>query len=395
MAWPSHYYPMVPLAWALRAAGHDVRVAGQPPVVQPVLTSGLVAVPAGASYDLMAGIAELNEAVKAAQGSMPTSVEDMRALPPGVLRGFRDAQMLPHVSAAAAMADDLIAATRSWRPDLIVADPVTLVAPLLADVLGCPLVHHLWGPFMPGLNHFPGLGGDPADWPADLRALFERYGAGPRARHAVATVDPCPAGLQSDGVPNPIPVRYVPYNGPGTAPDWLNEPPRAPRVCVSWSMSNSRAVGSDGFQVPAIVAALRPLDVELVVTVKASDRAALGTPPDGVRFLAELPLNVVLPGCAAAVHHAGAGTLLTAVVYGVPQVMVTPMPDQTFNAERLAAVGAGVALKADRLEPDDLTAAVSAVLTDDGWAQAADRLRAENDSRPTPADAVATLEQLT
>ncbi|MEV0425887.1 nucleotide disphospho-sugar-binding domain-containing protein [Micromonospora sp. NPDC050495] len=394
MAWSSHYYPMVPLAWAFRAAGHDVRVAGQPPVVEPVLRSGLVVAPVGAGYDLMAGVAGLNDRIRQARGRMPASVEGMRALPPEVLRDFRNLQHVPHVAAATAMADELVELVDRWRPELVVTDPVTLVGPVVAAAAGCPLVHHLWGPYMPGLDHFPGLGTDPAEWPAELRALYARLGVPERPRYAAATVDPCPASLQSVDLPDRIPVRYVPYNGSGAVPARLGEPAGRPRVCVSWSMSNTRAVGADGFQVPEIIAALRRLDVEIVVTVKESDRAALGDPGAGVRLLTETPLHLILPGCAAAVHHAGAGTMLTAAACAVPQVMVTPVPDQTFNAERLAATGAGVALKADATTVDDIAAAVSTVLADPGWAGAAARLRAEIAAQPSPAEAVSALTRL-
>lgn len=394
MAWSSHYYPMVPLAWAFRAAGHEVRVAGQPAVTGPVLRSGQTFVPVGAGYDLMAGVAALTDRIRQARGRMPASVEDMRALPPQVLRDFRNLQYVPHVAAAEAMADELVALAHRWRPDLVITDPVTLAGPIVAAAAGCPLVHHLWGPYMPGLDHFPGLGGDPADWPADLQALYARLGVPARSRYAAATVDPCPTSLQSDGLPHRVPVRYVPYNGSGEVPPGLDEPGERPRVCVSWSMSNTVTFGADGFQVPEIIEALRGLDVDVVVTVRESDRAALGDLGERVRLLAETPLHLVLTHCAAAVHHAGAGTMLTAAACGVPQVMVTPVPDQTFNAERLAATGAGIALKAEATTVDDITSAVSAVLADGGWAVAAARLRAEMAAAPGPAEVVPVLAAL-
>src|SRR5579859_2045785 len=40
---PTHYFPMVPLAVGLRAAGHDVIVATQPSLVPAVRASGLAA----------------------------------------------------------------------------------------------------------------------------------------------------------------------------------------------------------------------------------------------------------------------------------------------------------------------------------------------------------------
>src|SRR5262249_30229195 len=50
-AWPSHFFPMVPLAWALRAAGHEVRVASGPELAGTIRASGLPAVSVGTPVD--------------------------------------------------------------------------------------------------------------------------------------------------------------------------------------------------------------------------------------------------------------------------------------------------------------------------------------------------------
>nr|WP_238937357.1 peptidase S8 [Streptomyces clavuligerus] len=44
---PSHLYPVVPLAWALRSAGHEVCVAAHPEVADAIAAVGLTAVPLG------------------------------------------------------------------------------------------------------------------------------------------------------------------------------------------------------------------------------------------------------------------------------------------------------------------------------------------------------------
>ena len=53
-AWPSHYFPMVPLAWALRAAGHEVRMTSQPELLPAMLASGLPATAVGTDLDVAA-----------------------------------------------------------------------------------------------------------------------------------------------------------------------------------------------------------------------------------------------------------------------------------------------------------------------------------------------------
>jgi len=50
-AWPSHFFPLVPLAWALRAAGHEVRVASGPELAGTIRASGLPAVSVGTPVD--------------------------------------------------------------------------------------------------------------------------------------------------------------------------------------------------------------------------------------------------------------------------------------------------------------------------------------------------------
>lgn len=43
--WTGHYYPLVPLGWALQAAGHEVRVACALSQTEPLGRTGLTAVP--------------------------------------------------------------------------------------------------------------------------------------------------------------------------------------------------------------------------------------------------------------------------------------------------------------------------------------------------------------
>src|SRR5882757_8332379 len=51
--WPTHYFMMVPTAWAFRAAGHDVLVASQPSMSGLIASTGLPAVRVGPDIDLV------------------------------------------------------------------------------------------------------------------------------------------------------------------------------------------------------------------------------------------------------------------------------------------------------------------------------------------------------
>lgn len=60
------------------------------------------------------------------------------------------------------------------------------------------------------------------------------------------------------------------------------------------------------------------------------------------------PLGALLPGAAALVHHGGIGTTAVALRAGTPQLIVPMAYDQFDNGARVAALHAGLTLKAGR-----------------------------------------------
>ncbi|WP_208884152.1 nucleotide disphospho-sugar-binding domain-containing protein [Streptomyces armeniacus] len=381
---PTHYFHQVSMAWAFRAAGHEVRVAGEAPVLDAVLRSGMPAVPAGEGFDFVA-----------------TDARGVRleALPEDEARKRNEARLDEFGSAAAVLAGDLVRFAGRWRPDVVIADPMASVAPVVAETAGVPLVRHLFGPDLTRHLGYPGSGvpldGDPRDaYPERILELYDRFGVEARADYALRHLDPTPAALQVPGMPNRLPVRYVPYNGPGVAPGWLRQPPARTRVCVTYGTVTSTLRGAEGFQVPRILRALTDLDVEVVAALSASDRELLGEPPAGVRVVEQLPLHLLLPSCAAIFHQGGAGALLTAAALGVPQVVGAQHTDQILNARQLESAGAGVFLPPGEADGDGIKKAVSHVLSDASVRAAAAEVRAEIQEQPTPAGVVRTLEEL-
>ena len=396
LAWRSHYFPMVVLTWACRAAGHEVRVAGQPGVADAVTQSGQPLVVVGGSYDFMAGIAEVErQTMEMQRGRPPMGLDQLRQLPPEVLRQVRAGRLVPHIKSAEAIAGDLLAFADAWRPDLIVSDPAHLAAPLLAETRGIPLVRHLWGPDVSRLAGFPGLGLPAEEWPEPLAELYRGYGVEPREDFAVRTVDPVPLSLQVPGLPNRVPGRYVPYNGPGELPEWLGRPADRPRVCVAWTTTARESEG-DGLQLSDTVNALAGLDAEIVLVIGKDPGLELpASAAARLRVACNVPMNLLMPGCSAILHHGGAGTLMTAAYYGVPQVVAGQLLDWTYNAEQLAGTGAGIAPKAEEAaDATALAAHVASMLTDDAWSAAAERLRGQMIAQPSPADTVSALEAL-
>ncbi|MFI6645445.1 nucleotide disphospho-sugar-binding domain-containing protein [Streptomyces sp. NPDC050504] len=387
LAAASHYYPMVPLAWALRTAGHEVCVAAQSGVTDTAVRSGMQVYPVGADFDLLAHLGRAQEVLRRETGRTLAGFGEMSAIPEDVRRRYVALRNAAHTGAASAMADELVAFARHWRPDVIVCDVVALVGPLVAEVMGIPLVHQAWGPQHAGMVRFPGHGAPVDSWPDELRALYERFGATPRATGGVLTVDPCPPSLQAFRLPHQLVTRFVPYNGSTVIPDWLRRPPERPRVGVSWSVSNSATLVGQEAPLGTVIDALDGLDTDVVVTVGAQDRAALGPVPPGVRVVEGMPLHLVAATCSVAVNHAGAGTMLTVAAAGVPQVMLPQEPGQLRNAETVAAVGAGTLIRGPQTDAGEIRTAVRSLLDEPRWAKAAAGLRDENAAQLTPAQA--------
>lgn len=388
-AWASHYHAMVPLGWALRAAGHDVRVASPPSLVDTVVTTGLPAVPVGKDIDI---------AARARSGALGGAPGDQRW--PADRSNWSDAQRelvhrmaLTMYEVADAMTDDLVAYARSWRPDLIVHESVTFAGAVAAEVLGVPTAAYGTGmPIIPGMLV---KRENPAPLPAFVD-IFRRQGVGPRSVPTV-WIDPCPPSMRKHGeISAPrLSARYVPYNAPGAIPAWLVEPPSRPRVCITWGTATVHMSGDAVTDLlHQAIEAVTGLEVEVVLALSAATRAALGAVPDGVRVAGSLALHVLLPTCRAIVHQGGIGTALTAGVHGVPQLMVTRFPDQMTVGDAFAAGGAARHLVHSETTVERIRAHVVALLEDRECRTAAEGLCQEIASQPAPSELVRELTKL-
>ncbi len=95
--------------------------------------------------------------------------------------------------------------------------------------------------------------------------------------------------------------------------------------------------------------------------------------PANVHVERWVPQAAVMPEAAAMVGHGGSASTLAAMAAGVPLVSVPLYADQPFNAARVAALGAGIALDG----VDGLAEAVCAVLGDPLYRDGAARIARE------------------
>jgi UDP:flavonoid glycosyltransferase YjiC (YdhE family) len=215
-----------------------------------------------------------------------------------------------------------------------------------------------------------------------------------------ATIDHVPGSLRHDPALDVdldleyLPVRYVPYNGVSVVPSWLREPPDRPRVALTLGTSGITTTvrqRGTGMSVRDLLDALADVNAEIVATVPDAD---LGATPANVRVAGFVPLHVLAPTCRAVIHHGGFGSYSTALLSGVPQLVLPNAFDLSLRAGYLARQGAGLTMDRAEVTPAAVRDRLVRLLAEPTFHDNARRLRAEACALPAPADLVPTLETL-
>ena len=143
----THYFWLVPLAWAFRAAGDEVRVASQPGTADAIKRSGMSVTVVGEAYDFLSELKKVlgdGRRGMAAIREISSAIDDSREYAPApdylaqIRKRFLERRLSPYTKAAHVMADDVVQLARAWQPDLIVSDPIVMAAPLAARAAGRP-----------------------------------------------------------------------------------------------------------------------------------------------------------------------------------------------------------------------------------------------------------------
>jgi UDP:flavonoid glycosyltransferase YjiC (YdhE family) len=373
----THLSPMFPMAWALKAAGHEVLVAGQPDVESASHGAGLSTWTAGGPFYVREQMA----------GHL---VGARRPIELGIYRdidGNWDAVNRVWIDNARYMVRHYLTLARDWRPQLILADPVEFSSRIIGGLLGIPVVVHRWGLDL--------LGG-PAEQLA-RQALFLtmtdlRLASLPEAS---LILDPCPPSLQVQEAAPGESIRYVLSNGAAALPAWALRPADRPRVCLTFGHLTASLNGVSLFR--RLMAAFGDIsDIEFILTLERDYADALGAVPECVRIVDPVPLDLFLRTCDAIVHHGGAGTFLSACALGVPQLVLPGFADSFAVGEQIAQSGAGISVArvVGQNNPKTLRDSVLRVVQDPSFRQNAERVASEVAGLPTPADAVQKLEKL-
>ncbi|MDA0632778.1 activator-dependent family glycosyltransferase [Nonomuraea sp. MCN248] len=407
-AMDAHFNGMVPLAWALRTAGHEVRVASQPALTGSVTGAGLTAVPVGEDHRVEQVMAAAAPGVFA----LHQNADYLEGRTELLDRAFLEASttMLTATFYSQinndSMIDDLVGFARRWRPDLVIWEPFTFAGAIAAHVTGAAHARLLWGPdlFLKAYERFQELLAiEPEERRDDglrewLTWTLARHGCAfsPEVVTGQWTIDQMPAGVRFELDQPLVPMRHIPYNGPlpAVVPPWSRTPPERPRVCVTQGMT-ARTTGFSGLDAVAeLLEAVAELEVEVLATVAEGER--LRPLPGNVRVVDSVPMHVALPDCAAVLHHGGAGTWSSAVFYGVPQLNLAWQWDDVYRGRRLEKLGAGIYLPpGPAREAAGVRDSLAHLLSESSFREGAARIREEMLDCPTPNEVVPTLEDLT
>ncbi|MFE9281746.1 nucleotide disphospho-sugar-binding domain-containing protein [Nocardiopsis alba] len=406
----SHFLAVVPLAWALRSAGHEVVVASQPELAGAVSAAGLPFAPVGRG-DVLARVLRR---LRGRSGTMEAvDWHDARTweLPWSELSThMRHMVTFWWRMVNEPMVGDLVDLCRTWKPDLVVWDPITLCAPVAARACGAAHVRFLWGvdtfARMRGSylgrmeEQVPEVREDPlGEW---LSGLAARYGVEFDEELVVgqATIDQVPDVLRIP-VDDRLGVRYlgmrfVPYNGRAVVPDWLRERPEGRRLCLTLGTSATDRFGGYTLPLGEVLEALGQVDAEVVATVPLQARQDLGVVPSNVRLVDYVPLHALAATSTATINHSGFGSALTCLEQGLPQVLFTDrrMFDTPELARRITGAGAAVLLESGAAGPEDFLRAAERALTETGLTERSASLGEWIRTRPTPAAVAAELERI-
>ena len=329
----------------------------------------------------------------------PPPTPDLDSIPPQeavMLRYRRALDTWLSVDLVAEAVDALLAlANQIGKPDMMVTDPFLTAAALAAEALDVPLTVCGW-PAQGDLNEeflFPVQKTLGDDSQARLRQLQEQFGLtgrnfskgptpsiiSPHVHVSYFTRD-WYISENNSLLPQNAFVGGQPAAPSDDPPTWLQSiPEQVPLALItlgsvftgdlgffSWA---AQAVARLGM-LPIVVIGWNPIAPE----AKQELIAAL---PKGTRLLNWVDFGHVLPRTRLIMHHGGMGTTHTAVVHGIPQIVVPHAADQRGQARRVAQAKIGLNLTAHDVRNGALLQGAHAILRDQQVQANAQQLAAE------------------
>lgn len=368
-----HALPLVPIARTAHARGHTVAFAGHTGMAPGIQAAGFAHFPLG----------------RKTGGTRQKSP----LLPVDMKREEHDLRERFVRRAARERVPDLLALSAEWQPDLVVCDEIDFGSMVAAERLGLPYASVLV--IAAGSLVRPDVVGE------SLEELRTAYGLPPDPQlemlHRYLVLAPFPPSYRDPAFPLPPTAHSIrplasdptPHD---TVPPWLADLPDKPTVYFTLGTEFNLESG-DLFA--RVLAGLSNLPINLVITVgRQIDPADFGPQPEHIRVERYIPQALLLPRSSLSLSHGGSGSVMGALSYGVPMVLIPMGADQPLNGERCAALGVARVLDPIAATPDGIREAVEVVLAGASYRLQAERMRAEIAALPGPDYAVDLLERL-
>lgn len=357
-----HVYPLMPLAEAARAAGHDVIFPTAPPFLERLDELGYRTIESGVT---------MVEAFRRRLGGRELQ---------WVVDGEPNWDVYSELFAEAAVhaATDLLRQLPHLDVDLVVHEDTDLAGAAVSAALGTPAMTVGTVRSLEPRVH-DAFYGRPL---AELRALF---GAAPAAD--APFLDGFPdRGQRPEFLADPRrrPMRMVPWSDPRyPLPTGIGRHGRRVAFVTLGTVVESAALRRD------VVSALAPFDLDIVLSAGVASTDELGRLPDNVFVEPYVSQAALLPQLDLIVHHGGAGTTTGAWAAGVPQLVLPEGADRFINADAVVGTGTGLALLDHA--PELIAKAAAELIEDDTYRRAAAVVRDDVAATPHPADVLAAV----
>ncbi|WP_017587941.1 nucleotide disphospho-sugar-binding domain-containing protein [Nocardiopsis ganjiahuensis] len=398
----AYFFSMVPTAWALRAAGHEVRIATQPAMAGTAAETGLTVVPVGADHSFADVLAYSRSHED--ESFLDPFGEDADALTPEQLRQAYDLYVTWWWKLVnEPVVEDLVRFCGEWRPDLVLWEPHTFAGAIAAEACGAAHGRFLWG----------------LDLPARLRGLYAERAAAESSPDPLTqwleeragafgvefstdlllgqfSVHQLPEALRWRKLESGthLSVRPVPYGGTAVLPAWAREDAVGRRILVDWGSWDRR--GDGVATLVDVVDASLLLGAEVVVLSPPSRTDGLPALPEGVRVVDSGASHMLMGTASLLVHGGGFDVACNALVEGVPQFVVvnSELIDAAPLARALREQGAARSLSPSEVLGTEADALLSGILADEALREGAARLRDGALRAPAPDRIVADLERI-
>jgi UDP:flavonoid glycosyltransferase YjiC (YdhE family) len=362
-----HLLPILPLAGALRAVGHEVAIASADDRRAAVDELGFAFFQAGLPF------VEALELIPALFPTWPWGGDLDHTFSLLFTRVF-----------APRSARDLLDVLGEYAPDVVVHEVSEFGAPIAAARYGIPWATHGLGlPIPERVLRAAGT---------EIASLWESFGLAPRRFGGALEhlyLDPCPRSLDpGDGSPDGVCQQIAPLSA-----DLASVVSRSrPLVYATLGTARFNRAGPIWRDT---LDAVDGLDIDVIVTVgRDNDPARLGNVPDNVQVKQWHHQADLMPQCSAVICHGGSGTVFTALGYGVPVLAMPQGADQFRNADALERTGAGRQHTHDG-PTAGLRETLQGLLDDSAYRAAAMRIAHEIAQMPSPSAAIGALEALT